>query len=255
MHKLPTKLEKEPLIDAIFEVRFAHSQNFSQIFPGFLYQSLKDEIKEVAQHPTMEIPQSLRDSDPNLQYAPLHKLGLDNFYINVGDRCISVGCKYPYPGWSKFKPMIIKVMKILDGSSLIKNIDRYSLKYVDLLPFPEVHTQITAINLDLTIGNNKLENNNFNIRMDVHTKDFIHIIKIISSAVVNLHNAADNKSEVIQGLIIDIDTIANQNETKIEDFYKKLTKKLDVIHTENKQVFFECLKEETITSLKPKYND
>ncbi len=255
MHKLPTKLEKEPLVDAIFEVRFAHAQNFSQIFPGFLYQSLKDKIKEFGQLPTIDIPQALRDSDPNLQYAPLHKLGLESFYINIGDRCVSVGCKYPYPGWSEFKPMIIRAMKILNDSGLIENIDRYSLKYVDLLPFPEIQTQINAINLDLTIGNNKLENNNFNIRMDVLTKDFIHIIKIVSSAVVNLNNATKNKSETIQGLIIDIDTIANQNETKIEDFYKKLTKKLEAIHTENKHAFFECLKPETIISLKPKYND
>ncbi len=255
MNRLPTKLEEEPLVDAIFEVRFAYVQSFSQIFPGLLYQSLKDEIKEFDQLPTIDIPQALRDSDPNLQYAPLHKLGLGNFYINIGDRCVSVGCKYPYPGWSKFRPIIIRVMGILNDSNLIKNIDRYSLKYVDLLPFSDIQAQINAINLDLTIGSNKLKNNNFNVRMDVLTENFIHIIKIVSSAVVNLHNAAENKPKTIQGLIIDIDTISNQNQTKIEDFNKKLTEELEAIHTKNKHVFFECLKPETITSLKPKYDD
>jgi hypothetical protein len=37
-NKLPTKLKKEPLVDAVFELRFYSSAPASSIFPGFFFQ-------------------------------------------------------------------------------------------------------------------------------------------------------------------------------------------------------------------------
>ncbi|WP_442096987.1 hypothetical protein [Rhizobium brockwellii] len=40
MQKLPKVLEREPLVDAIFEVRLKNPSSLADILPGFLYHEL-----------------------------------------------------------------------------------------------------------------------------------------------------------------------------------------------------------------------
>ena len=45
VNKLPIKLQIEPLVDAVFEVRFTGAPTISPILPCLLYKKLINEVK------------------------------------------------------------------------------------------------------------------------------------------------------------------------------------------------------------------
>ena len=247
MKTLPIKLKKEPLIDAVFEIRFTSVFPAGGILPGLLFGKLGGN-KAIEQLPAAQIPQALRDAELNFQFAPLSRLNWEQFYINIGDRSVSVGFKHPYPGWSSFKPAITKVMDALKAADIIKSIERYSLKYIDLLPATSLLEQVAFINFDVTLAGHKLENEAFQLRIEIQKDNFIHAVQIVSSATATLHNG-----ESRQGLIVDVDTIVNQAGISFDELFSGISDKLEDIHQANKKMFFDCLKPTTITALEPEY--
>lgn len=248
MQSLPKKLKKEPLIDAVFEVRFTSAFPAGGLLPGLLFGKLVGDRK-LEQLPLSQFPQVMRDADSNLRFGPLSRLDWDQFYINVGDRSVSVGFKYPYPGWANFKPAIITVMDILKDANIIKSVERYSLKYIDLLPATGLREQVSFVNFDVTLAGHKLENESFQIRLEIPRDGFIHGVQVVSSATATLHTG-DSR----QGLIVDVDTINNQQGISFEELLRGFPGKLEAIHQANKKVFFDCLKPQTITALEPEYD-
>jgi len=247
MKNLPKRLKKEPLIDAVFEVRFTSAFPAGSVLPGLLFGKLNGEVK-IEQLPLSQLPSVMRDADPNLRFAPLSRLDWKQFYINVGDRSVSVGFKYPYPGWNNFKPAIIEVMDILQAANVIKSVERYSLKYIDLLPATDLREQVSFVNFDVTLAGHKLENEAFQIRLEIPRDGFIHAVQVVSSATATLHTG-----ESRLGLIVDVDTVANQPGILFEALRVDFPEKLESIHDANKKMFFDCLKSQTITALEPEY--
>lgn len=247
MQPLPKKLRQEPLIDAVFEVRFTSAFPAGGVLPGLLFGKL-DGDKKIEQLPLSQLPQDIRDADPNLRFAPLSRLGWKQFYINLGDRSVSVGFKYPYPGWNRFKPAIIEVMNVLNGADVIKSVERYSLKYIDLLPATDLREQVSFVNFDVTLAGHKLKEEAFQIRLEIPRDGFIHAVQVVSSAIATLHTG-----ESKQGLIVDVDTVANQQGGTFEDLLSGISDKLEAIHDANKKVFFDCLQRQTIEALEPEY--
>ncbi|OFZ67518.1 MAG: hypothetical protein A2V79_07265 [Betaproteobacteria bacterium RBG_16_56_24] len=233
-------------MDAVFEVRFTSAFPAGSVLPGLLFGKL-DGDKKIEQL-LSQIPQVMRDADPNLRFAPLSRLDWGQFYINVGDRIVAVGFKHPYPGWNSFKPAIIKVMDVLKEAKVIKSVERYSLKYIDLLPATGLREQVSFVNFDVTLAGHKLEDEAFQIRLEIPRDGFIHAVQVVSSATATLHTG-----ETRQGLIVDVDTIANQQGEAFEDLLSGFSDKLDAIHQANKKVFFDCLKPQTIKTLEPEY--
>jgi len=248
MTTLPKKLKKEPLVDAVFEVRFTSSFPLGSVLPGLLFGNLEGD-KKIEQLPLSQLPQIMRDADPNLRFAPLSRLDWDQFYINVGERSLSVGFKYPYPGWSCFKPAIIKVMDVLKVAGVVKSVERYALKYIDLLPSTDLREQVGFVNFDVTLAGHKLTDEAFQIRLEIPKGNFIHAVQVVSSATVMLPNG-----ESRQGLIVDVDTIANQQGVTFDELLVEFSDKLEAIHQANKEVFFDCLQPQTITALEPEYD-
>ena len=246
---LPKKLNKEPLIDALFELRFTGSFPASEILPGILFSELK--LKNdtlISSLPASQVPKALRDADLNLRFAPLSRLDWQQFFINIGDRSLSLGCKLPYPGWKKFKDAIIQISEILKNITIIQSIERYSIKYVDLLPSTEPSEQISLLNFDVTVGGHKLEKEAFNLRIEIPKQGFINAIQFVSSATVKLSDGTTR-----EGVVVDVDTILNLNNITMQNLVEKFSDKLEAIHETNKSIFFNCLKPETIRALEPIY--
>lgn len=244
---LPNKLKKEPLIDAVFEVRFDCAVPASQVFPGFLYSQLEGN-KTIEALPVAQLPKEVRDGDPNLKFQPLSRLDWGQFLINISDFSVSISCKYPYPGWDTLKPVIIKVMNCLSESRISRTIERYSLKYIDLIPSSDNRQKVSMINFDVTIAGHKLEKEPFHIRIEIPRDNMINVVQVVSAAKATLHNGTTK-----EGLIIDVDTVANQNAILIEALLDGFSDKLDAIHQTNKAVFFDCITPATLKSLEPVY--
>lgn len=247
MQNLPKKLKKEPLIDAVFEIRFTSAVPAGGILPGLLFAKLEGNTTS-EQLPMAHFPQAMRDADPNLQFAPLNRLDWGQYYINVGDRSVSIGFKHPYPGWDKFKLAITKVMEALKDAGIIKTVERYALKYIDLLPATSLQEQVGFVNFDVTLAEHKLKEEAFQLRLEIPRDSFVHAVQVISSATATLHTG-----EIRQGLIVDVDTIANQKSILFDELLNEFSDKLEAIHQANKEIFFDCLMPQTIAALEPEY--
>lgn len=245
--KLPIKLKKEPLIDALFEMRFTSATPASSIIPGVLFSRLPG-AKTIEQLPTGQLPKPILDSDPNLRFAPLVRLNWDKFLISVGDRSLAVSCKMPYPGWGTFKPAILQVVGLLQEIGIIQAIHRFSMKYIDLIPAGSLMDQVLAINGTVVLGNHTLKQEIFSVRLEIPNDDMLHAVQIASSAVATLQDGSSR-----EGVIVDIDTISDLKNPDFGYWLQQLSDKLESMHLANKAKFFECIRPETIASLEPVY--
>lgn len=246
-NRLPTRLGKEPLIEALFELRFSSAAPAASVLPGYFFSRLEGE-KAIDSLPVSQVPKAMRDADANLQFAPLVRLRWNSFVILVGDRTLSIACALPYPGWRAFKPAILQVTKEAKALGIIQTIQRCSLKYTDLIPLSNLHEQVAAINASVVVGNHKLEKEVFSLRLEIPRNGHLTAVQIVSSAVAS---APDGSTR--EGLIVDIDTIANAESQDFGVWLEKLPEHLDSIHTTSKTMFFECLRSETIDQLEPMY--
>ena len=246
--KLPTKLTTEPLLDAIFEARFVSMAPLSSVLPGILFDKLEGE-KTIERLPAADIPQQFRATDPNLKFAPLVKLQCEHVTILVSDSSVAVACRLPYPGWGTFKTLIIRTLEIIGVTKLVQRVERYSLKYVDLLESANLGDQIGLVNVAIAVGQHNLAEETFQVRIEIPQKTFINAVQILTNAVATL---PDNTTK--QGLIIDIDTVQNANGVSLDELLSNFSDHLTELHKANKAMFFACLKETTIESLGPTYD-
>lgn len=243
---LPTKLGKEPLLEAVFEIRFFSEISASSILPGILFSRFGG--RNIEPQPIAQLPKQMRDADPNLKFAPLVRIQRDDYIFLIGDQSVAIACKIPYPGWNKFRDKIKEVVNILGESKVIGHIQRYSLKYVDLIPFSEIKQQVSSVNLHITLGDYKLEKEVFHFKIEIPQNEFIHVVQILSSAFVTLQ---DNTTK--QGLVVNIDSIRNIKDIPLDDFIREIDGNLNIIHQKNKEMFFKCLTSDTLSFLEPTY--
>jgi uncharacterized protein (TIGR04255 family) len=244
--RLPSRLKKEPLCDAICEVRFAASTPASSILPGIFFSKLDGE-KTIQRLPAAELPKKMRDADPNLQYAPVMRIVWKEFLILVSDRSVVIACKLPYAGWNKFKETIIIVIGILGGISIIERIQRYSLKYIDLIPIENIAEQVASVNLSISLGDHRLEKEIFQFRIELVDGEYINAVQIAAAGVFT-----NEEGTTKQGLIIDVDTIRKVDDDA-KTFISELEGRLEEIHKRNKETFFKCLTPATLAMLEPIY--
>lgn len=246
---LPTKLGKEPLVDAIFEMRFQSAMSASDILPGVLFASFgSQEALTVERLAVSNLPPAVRKSDPMLRYAPLLSLNWSNFRILLSDESVAISCKLPYPKWQAFKKAIVTVVHEVAKTGIVQAIDRYSLKYVDVVPSADIAQQVKALDWHIRVGEHKLAAEIAAVRVEIPRGEFLHLVNIQSGATVTLPGARQ-----LEGIAIDVDTVCKSDIGSIADFADQLPSRLDAIHAANKSMFFECLTQETIQMLEPTY--
>lgn len=246
--KLPSRLDKEPLLDALFEVRFTAAAPVSSVMPGVLFAALQGN-KAIEALPASQIPSQIRESDPNLRFAPVMRIKLDQYIVQFSDHSFAVSCRLPYPGWSEFRPFIIYVMGVLSNVGIVTAVQRYSLKYIDIIEVQDPQQQISYANVSLRVANHQLSNEPCHIRMDVKVNGFTNIITMASSAT-----ATNDQGVAKQGLVIDIDTIMDLNGMPFAELCADLEPRLRAIHAVNKKTFFDCLTPSGLAFLEPIYD-
>ena len=234
------------MIEALFELRFNCAASAASIFPGILYTKL-DGATVVEKLPASELPEQLRAVDPNLKFAALVRVIWKNFAFLISDHSIAVACLLPYVGWTEFKPTILRIVGILSETAIVETIERYSLKYVDIIP-EEIGNAKSVVNLDLRIGHHDGIDNLFQVRSEINQNGFLHIIQIASSAAAVLQGGTRRC-----GTAVEVDTIVQIGEVKFAKFLETLDAKLELLHRANKETFFLCLKQEAIDMLEPTY--
>lgn len=247
MKALPKALEREPLVDAVFEVRLS-SMPFSlaDILPGFLLHNLGPGTN-VSRLPAAEIPYPMRKEDINLQFAPIQRVEADTFSILVGDRNVIVSCKLPYPKWPKFKPLILDAMARIAEVGLPGTIERYSIKYVNLIQAPTYQEQLAKIDINIQLGNLEISGEHFTLQVQCMEDSVIHILSIATGA------SGQITGKEMSGVLIDIDSIRNVDIPDIQTFANNLEVDLENLRQSNKEKFFGCLTKDAINEMGPTY--
>lgn len=243
---LPKRLQKEPLIDAIFEVRFTPAvpaMPVSSVLPGLFFASVNGE-KQIERLAVAELPAQFRALNPEMRFQPLLRLHVDGYAIAIGDENVSLACKLPYRGWGSFKQQIIDTFDILMSSTVVGKIERYSMRYVNIIE--NIGEGARRINLDITLGQRKLEREPFNLRVDIPRDDLQQVINLGFPASANL---ADGTSR--HGVLVDIDVSCN---AVSPDLHSNLPDKLEKIHKACKETFYECVTKDAVDFLGPIYD-
>jgi len=240
----PKKLGKEPLLEAICEVRFSSDkESVINLLPGILYQKYKDRFNKIINLPAKNLPVNILKQDPALKYTPTIRLDSESYLIQLGEHVVSLSCRKPYKGWTEFKSEIEGLVEKLQETDLITNPERFSLKYIDIIP-SEVNNSLSALNVDVRLGNHEVTTESISIRTEKEEDGFIHIIQVGSPVKAKL-----SSDDEYDGVMLDIDTIKKPE----ADFWGNFSSNLDRAHQLNKEMFFSLLTEKTLSALIPEY--
>jgi uncharacterized protein (TIGR04255 family) len=246
MNFLPIRLKKEPLIEVIWQVQFEGNQGIGDILPGVLFTELKKTHSELQLRrlPAADIPAPLAQIDPNLRYMAKMLIEAPGgpFIWQVGDRVITLNCRKPYVGWDKFKETAVALTRIVEGSGLIPNPQRHSLRYIDLLK-DDLAPDLSVLKLAMKLGDHEIRSR-VQMRVEIPGAECLHVVQIANPAQAHL------AGEQVTGSVIDLETLP----VNMPSDWDALRAQLDLLHDRSKALFFrQILTEETIHKLEPEY--
>jgi uncharacterized protein (TIGR04255 family) len=153
---------------------------------------------------------------------------------------ISIACKTPYAGWQNYQPEISsKIQSLLSIPSLVGSVDRVGLRYINFFAgFPSADDVF-----DTTMGCLRLAEyarRSFSVRTEF-SKENVSVVL----------NAADNASNMgTLGSLVDLDVSSSKDLNPNAPFIVEL---VDVLHREEKAIFFGLLRKELVDKFKPEY--
>lgn len=255
--KMPLKLEADPIIDAVVEIRLNTTQALSDLLPGMLMQFFEESMGEVQRLPAANIPKQLRDNDPNLTYQYLVKIDLQGYSLFIGDRSIALACIMPYPSGQVFKAKVVDVFKKILALPVVGEVERFSIKYTDFIEGDQLSDLISYLNLSITAGQKNTGNfQALNLQFSSFDEPIINLVKIV--ALANLRNTSEKgqqiaNSTVKKGLILEVNSIQNISNQNAVEFQNAFSKLLDQLHQSNKKQFFELLTPHALDELGANY--
>ncbi len=246
--KIPVRLKKEPIVEAIWEVRFVLAgTSTADLLPGIVYQALSNKYPQFTRLPAAEIPVPLAEEDPKLRYTPRFRLDGKNQAILIGEHMVALSCCRPYPGWKKFSADICELVQVLESANLFDRLERFSLKYVNLLDLTQP-PDLNCLNLELKIGEFELHCQPVQLRTEIRQKELVHIIQIASPAKVTIPSRQDQ----LRGVLLEVDSIRVFPQGSL---WSEVIHNLDTAHAASKEMFFKLLTPGTLQALEPEYED
>jgi uncharacterized protein (TIGR04255 family) len=219
----------------------------SDILTGFLLHELQPK-PTITRLPAAELPRPVRSMDPNLQFAPIQRLDIGDYFISLGDRNIVISCKLPYQKWPKFKQKILDIISLVQKAGINNQVDRYSIKYINLIQAPTNTEQIQKIRMDIKLGDVEVNDEHISLRVQNKDADILHIMSVITGAQAQLHDGTQRS-----GTIVDIDSIKEVNGLDFPTFVESLNSNVETLRQKNKIKFFSCLTTKAIEEMEPSY--
>lgn len=153
---LPKLLKQDAILESLVELQFEHNQ-VAEVVLGRLaafshwatYQSLR--------LPIAELPQGIRDADPNIRYQPILQLqnSTGTEVVKIGPRVISVHRLAGYPGWQEFRERVALIIDALTEAAPEAHITRVGLRYVNAILPEHGFKDFWDLNLALSVDGNR----------------------------------------------------------------------------------------------------
>lgn len=246
--RVPSKLDREPLVDCVFEVRFKSDIPAADVLPGIYFSHL-DGSKKLDRLPPSEIPPTFRAANAELRYVGLSRIEWkDAYYITFGDYSLGVSAKMPYGGWASFQPAILQVLRGLQNIPLVTSIERCGFKTINLFE-KDLGSVSEVVKLDISVGEQDLRSSQFHLRSESVSGDTTTIIQIATEAVTTF---ADGTTR--SGALLDLDVVWNARDMERAKFLDVAEHKLRAMHLHNKNTFFGSITSQVLEKLGPRYD-
>lgn len=240
--RLPKEISPCPIAQAIVELRFVSSPEVpaDAIF-GLAFGSLSKKYPSVTNLPILQLPEQMREADPNLRYQAHHRFTRENLSISLGPHVFVFSCASPYVGWDKFfswmKEDLEPILKI-DG--LVEDFERLGVRFINFFDGPAIES------IAMSVEANKLpmKECQFHATFVYPEDEFTSIVQIANKADVSIDNKVKN------GSVIDIDT---HRQSILGEIKKDLWGYIDRAHLCEKKIFYALLKQEALDKLNPIY--
>jgi len=245
MTKLPLELKHDIIFEAVFELRFEPNIPNGAVF-GVIYPIIMEKFPNLSHIPLpiLDLPDAVRNSDPQFKYQPLNRLQGEGLSIGIGPRVICFSVLKPYVGWHKWKPIILDILNKLSDKNVIKYIEKTGLRYLNFIDkdvFP-------LINVEVKVINSTIKTSATTIRTEINEGEYIKALQLANNASMN------ENGQIKQGSLIDID-ITRMKNIQNNDFKFNLETILEKSHSIAKQFFFDILRDNFLEMLEPVYGD
>lgn len=248
--RIPKRLKREPLVEAVWEIRFAsdRASPVGQLLPGMIFEKFRQHYPRLVRLPAADIPRPVAEHDLALRYVPTVRLEAPDspFSIQVGERVVTLNCRRPYAGWNVFSDRIGDLADLLHRSGLITAPERFSLKYIDLIEL-DSPPSLASLEISLTVAGHSLAAKPMQLRTEIRDEPFVHVLQVATPVDITLGASGER----LRGTLVDIDTVHPAG----EDFWEKLSERLGQCHASSKQLFFSLLTNQAIERLEPEYEE
>ncbi|MBU2718216.1 MAG: TIGR04255 family protein [Acidithiobacillus ferrooxidans] len=250
---IPTRLGKSPLTQVVFELRIASHKQLPQLLPGILFNQVgKDiDVKELPMAMPPAIFEQLKSLNPQLKYQPEKVIRRGNVTISIGENIIAFTCEDSYPGWQSFNADIKNILDIISASFDGVTIERYSMKYINILSDIEGFVS-SKLKLKIETDGEDIcgKNQFFSLRTDYRINNVVCVVTVISHASAK----NSNMTVVKTGTLLDVDAICEPYSGNLSDFLSDFAVKTEVVHGIAKNRFFSLVSDEQLEKFGPVYS-
>ncbi|ENV98310.1 TIGR04255 family protein [Acinetobacter bereziniae] len=230
-------MSSSPLIEVVFEVRFAPKNNFATELLIAINQVFGNHLS-IIHADGLQFPAELKAQQQEFYYVPSYRVNYSLFSLWISDGALIVlmnTLDSQYKGWCDFKEIPLQIIEILKRKDKVNEIQRFSLKYTNLIP---TELALKDLNISLKIGNKDLnESEKLSLKTEIKEGDFISITDI--SSHVELENRSDITGETrrLAGTLFIIDVISNKGISGSENVDADFLEGLEILHTKAKQIY------------------
>jgi len=240
--KIPKRLKRNPIVDAVAEVRFTSTLP-SEAIIGLVYEKVKDKFGQPNSLPIVQVPVALREKDPNLKYQACYRFEKPGNVLLVGPHNVALSTT-PYTDWAASTPLLSELLEKFDKMKLFSSVERIGLRYVNFFEKLNIFDYVT---LSLEVNKRSIASQSIVLRTETEVQGFKVITSITNAAT---RKVADQSKE---GSLLDIDIVKERPEIQEGAVPKTL---LDLFTKSNQfadDAFFGLLKEEFLDRFEPQY--
>lgn len=243
---LPDRIEPDAILEALVEFRFEHAELPELVLGRLLDLSLWENSYTQVRLPAADIPQPIREADPQLRYQPLVELRKSDGHrvAKIGGHVMSYHVTGLYPGWTIYRDEIGTLLREALAKLRSPQISRIGFRYINILRPDKHHVRgLADTNVALKIGD----------------------IELTDSVMVNYTRSAERLSTTVRiatpdlvagnvppgyALLCDIDVATKAG--VVVDGYNEAMDWIEDAHTREKSEFFSLLPPDVMKKLSPK---
>lgn len=243
---LPQELNKPPIEEALFELRFALAPGAdAAAFHSHMRTALGAEHPRSAAIQNAAVSHIVRRSVPDARHIPTFELSGDHRAVLLGDGVVALRLTGRYPGWDVVRGRIESLLDHARRSKSIGTLEEVSLKFVNVLRDPPPR-QLEALRVDVRVNGEAVSERGLFLRMELSDERYVRIVELRPGATGPFLEPDPNA----HGLMLALECRRGLEDV---DFWAERADVLENLHFELRALFFRLLSRDEIEKLGPVY--